>query len=52
MLDYIIYKARDNSGFVIYNKVSGETKYSKNLDDIDIVQANKEDKDNFTPKEQ
>ena len=47
--DLLIYKASDNSGFVTYDKISGETKFAKNLEDIDIPQ---DVKDNFTPKEQ
>jgi len=33
-LNYSIYKASDDSGFVIYNKVSGETTFVSSKDEL------------------
>ena len=43
----LVFKARDNSGFVIYDKYSGETKFFENEEDI-ISSYSQVTKDSFT----
>jgi hypothetical protein len=40
MSDYMIYKASDNSGFVVYNKFTGETIFSLDLSDLKLTNPN------------
>lgn len=37
--EHVIFKARDNSGFVVYNCFTGETKFSLTLEEQGLSEA-------------
>jgi len=41
--NYLLYTARDNSGFILYNNISGETTFIAYKDELAFLNLNTED---------